>query len=47
MREQIYAKLDKLKIAPEVKDNHILRDNFKLNSGRDTSNLSSMKEQPK
>jgi hypothetical protein len=25
MREQIYAKLDRLKIAPEVKDSNILR----------------------
>jgi hypothetical protein len=46
MREQIYAKLDRLKIATEVKDGNILRENFKTNSGRDTSNFS-IKDQPK
>lgn len=40
MREQIYAKLDKLKIGSDVKDNNILRENFKvINSGRGTVNL--------
>ena len=47
MREQIYAKLDKLKISTEVKGNNLLRDNFKVNSGRDALNLSSNREQPK
>jgi hypothetical protein len=47
MREQIYAKLDKLKIAPDTKDNNMMRENFKTNSGRGTIELSSMRDQPK
>lgn len=47
MREQIYAKLDKLKITPDVKDNNIMRENFKTNAGRDTIEMTSMRDQPK